>query len=516
VALRRVLALGIALALCGCASWSRTREEVVNPLHALLHRDYPQALEAMDPRALEALFRDSEAARPSRDLLALFGRVADARSHIDRVDLEADPPHPAWLNLRVEGEDAEGRPLVVFQDKQVTVARGPDGWRITSDHPDEIRRAPMPPVRFVDETLLRGLWFQHQAAEITDAQGRPQKFIYGSGAAAIDVDADGWDDVVLLRGRHIELFLNREGQFENASAEWGLGEMGEGILTAALPLDFDDDGRMDLFVGAELAQPLLLRNRGDGFELVPDSGIRTPERTINAVAADFDGDGLVDLYLANHQDVYHEAPDPPGAADNAEPDQLFLNAGDGRFRDATRESGIRNTGWALAPAAADYDGDGDVDLFVGNDFGPDRLFRNDGRAHFEEVSGQAGVDLPVASMSADWGDYDADGDLDLFVGGMFSGSGWVLEVPDFRIRRVPWVLDWMFRPYVREAVRSWFRGNRFYENQGDGTFLERAAESGAADNGWAWSSVWLDFDNDGLLDVYGANGFLSGPLKDDL
>jgi hypothetical protein len=99
---------------------------------------------------------------------------------------------------------------------------------------------------------------------------------------------------------------------------------------------------------------------------------------------------------------------------------------------------------------------------------------------------------------------------------MFSGSGWVLEVPDFRIRRVPWVLDWMFRPYVREAVRSWFRGNRFYENQGDGTFLERAAESGAADNGWAWSSVWLDFDNDGLLDVYGANGFLSGPLKDDL
>jgi hypothetical protein len=89
------------------------------------------------------------------------------------------------------------------------------------------------------------------------------------------------------------------------------------------------------------------------------------------------------------------------------------------------------------------------------------LFENDGRGNFEEVSGDVGIDQPVASMGADWGDYDADGDLDLFIGGMSSNAGWVLEAPGFEIRKVPRLVDWMFRPYVRDYVRGWFRGNRF-------------------------------------------------------
>ena len=81
---------------------------------------------------------------------------------------------------------------------------------------------------------------------------------------------------------------------------------------------------------------------------------------------------------------------------------------------------------------------------------------------------------------------------------------------------MPRVVDLLFRPYVRAAVRAWFRGNRFYENQGDGTFREIAVASGTENSGWAWGTVWLDFDNDGQLDLYGANGFLSGPVEDDL
>ena len=91
-----------------------------------------------------------------------------------------------------------------------------------------------------------------------------------------------------------------------------------------------------------------------------------------------------------------------------------------------------------------------------------------------------------------------------------------LEVPDFQIARVPRVVDFLFRPYVRDAVRAWFRGNRFYENLGDGTFREISAESGAQNSGWAWGTVFLDFDNDGRLDLYGANGFISGPNEDDV
>jgi hypothetical protein len=166
--------------------------------------------------------------------------------------------------------------------------------------------------------------------------------------------------------------------------------------------------------------------------------------------------------------------------------------------------------------AADYDLDGDIDLFVGNDFGVDRLYRNDGTGRFEEVSSKVGVDKPVASMSADWGDFDGDGDFDLFVGGMNSGSAWVLEAPSFRIKRVPLLLDLAFRPYVRAAVREWFRGNRFYENLGDGTFREVAHDTGTQNSGWAWGTVWLDFDNDGELDLYGSNGMVSGADEDDL
>jgi hypothetical protein len=396
------------------------------------------------------------------------------------------------------------------------LVRDPSGWRILEDDRSEVRIDPVPTAHFVDDTKLRGLWFQHQSRHIEDLHGEPQRFIYGSGVAASDIDGDGWVDVLLLSGDRIELFLNQRGTFVRESAAWGLGEPLPGVLTVVLPFDFDNDGRKDLFVGVEQSQSLLLRNVGGAFQRVEDWGIRTTERTISAVAADFDADGFLDLFLANHEDVFWNAPDPPGSADNAQPDQLLLNNGDGTFRDFTNEAGVGNTGWSLAPAAADYDGDGDIDLFVGNDFGRDTLYRNDGRAHFVEVAHAAGVDLPIASMSADWGDFDGDGDFDLFVGGMHSGSAWVLEAPGFQVKRVPWLIDWMFRPFVREAIRAWFRGNRFYENLGDGTFREISAGSGAENSGWAWGSVWLDFDNDGRLDVYSANGFISGPNEDDI
>jgi hypothetical protein len=512
--------LGVAalLAVGGCTSWPETRREVVDPIHALLHHHYADAISEGDEAALAELFAETVlpgAMEPTLALLAGFSRIEQTRVGIDRVDLEAEPVS-AWLDLVAEGIAPDGALRAVRQSKRVTLAREPGGWRIAGDEPGPLLEVPTPRAYFVDETTLRGLWFQHETREVVDPNGEPQRFIYGSGVAASDVNGDGWTDAILLAGDRIELFLNERGYFTKASREWGFGGSLDRVLTTALPFDFDNDGRRDLFVGAEGGPPLLFRNEGGRFRELPDAGLATPERTIAAVAADFDGDGFADLYLANHDDVYWNAPDPPGGAKNARPDQLFLNQGGRGFRDVSEAAGIDNRGWSLAPVAADYDGDGDVDLFVGNDFGLDVLYRNDGRARFEEVSREAGLDRPVAAMSADWGDFDGDGDLDLFVAGMRSGSGWVLEVPEFEVGRVPRLIDVMFRPYVREAIRSWFRGNRFYENLGDGTFREFAAESGAQDSGWGWSTVWLDFDNDGRLDLYGANGFLTGKLEDDV
>jgi hypothetical protein len=516
--------LALLSSALGCASgaaWQDTREQVIDPIHRLLHHTYPEAFVALDPAEFPPLFAagtDPETLAPTLELLATFSEVEHGTGFIDRVDLESEPVR-GWIRLRLEGKGKDGQPRVVRQQKEFALVREDAGWRIAADVPTPWREVPVPVAHFFDETLERGLWFQHEGRDKLDPSGEPRRYVYGSGIAAADVNGDGWDDLLLASGGRLDLFLNEEGHFRQASEAWGLGAalpVGDArILTAVVPADFDADGALDLFVAAEFGQPLLLLGDGKRFTSVADSGLETQERTISASVADFDGDGVLDLFLANHEDEYREAPDPPWSK-NAHPDQLFYGRGDGTFVEATRKAGIDNRGWSLTPIAVDYDADGDVDVFVGNDFGDDVLFANDGAGRFREVSGEIGLDRPVAAMGADWGDYDADGDLDLFVGGMSSNAAWVLETPDFEIRKVPALVDWMFRPYVREYVRAWFRGNRFYENQGDGTFIERAHELGVDAHGWSWATVWLDFDNDGRLDVYALNGFITGPLKDDL
>ena len=517
--LSRVFLLSALLSsLLGCVSWPQARREIVEPIHELLHHTWPDALVAGDAAAIEALFTTPDAAAESLALRAGFAEVKYAIGAIERVDLEVEPVR-GWVEIRLDGTAADdGRLRTVHQRREVTLARTAEGWSIASDRPQALREATAPASYFYDEARLRGLWFTHEEKPLLGLDGEPRRYVFGSGLAAVDLDENGYDDVLIASGGHVELFLNEKGYFTRASEAWGLGASaglaGPGIITAVVPADFDGDGDRDLFLGAEYAQPRLLRNDGGRFTPVAESGIATPERTIAATAADFDGDGRLDLFVANHEDVFREAPAMPNAR-NATRDQIFLGDGALGFTDATETFDLDNPGWSLSPAPADMDGDGDVDLFVGNDFGLDVLLRNDG-GRFAEISREAGVDRPVAAMGADWGDYDADGDLDLFVAGMASGSGWILEVPQFRLPGLAGAADLLFRPYVREAVRSWFRGNRLYENLGDGTFRERAAESGAAINGWGWAPVWLDFDNDGHLDLYAVNGFLSGPIKDDL
>jgi hypothetical protein len=253
-------------------------------------------------------------------------------------------------------------------------------------------------------------------------------------------------------------------------------------------LDYDGDGQRDLFV-VRFGSSRLLRNLGDGTfrDLTAEVGLDRYANAITAVAFDSDRDGDLDLAVGSYfgaVDVFDPAtprffPASFETADNGGGVSLWRNDG-GRFTDVTAAAGIALSGWTLDLGHADFDADGDQDLFVACDFGTDRLLVNRGDGGFaDRTAGAFGIDTKKG-MNAEWGDFDGDGRLDLYVSNITDD-------------------------YLRE-------GNFLWHNAGDGTFADVARETGTHDTGWGWGARFLDFDNDGHLDLYAANGWVSaGP-----
>jgi len=214
-------------------------------------------------------------------------------------------------------------------------------------------------------------------------------------------------------------------------------------------------------------------------------------------------------------------PRPSYDARNGVPGTLYRNRGDGTFEDVTDRAGVGSRGWDLAAAFGDYDGDGWPDLYVANEFGSNVLYRNEGDGTFTDRTTESGTADGGAGMGVAWGDADGDGDLDLYVSGMHANTGWALFHPDFPLP-VPWRfrLLGLFTDEVRrrseEFVDRLTRGSTLFRNDGDGTFADVSDEAGVRDAQWAWSAAFLDYDNDGDLDLYAANGFISGPVLDDV
>jgi hypothetical protein len=232
------------------------------------------------------------------------------------------------------------------------------------------------------------------------------------------------------------------------------------------------------------------------------------------LAADYDRDGDLDVFVTRMGDQENTPPDPNYQAENGLPDTLYRNDGDGTFTDVSVAAGVADPGWGLAAAWGDYDADGWPDLFVGNEFGPDKLFKNRGGGTFVNVAKEAGTADRGAAMGAAWGDVDNDGDLDLFVSNMFANSSWLLFHPDFP-RPVPWYLRF-FTERIRQVTHEITRGSSLFLNDGDGTFSDASDAAGVRDGQWGWGAEFLDYNDDGRLDIYATNGFVSGPLLDDV
>ena len=344
-----------------------------------------------------------------------------------------------------------------------------------------------------------------------NVSGDPQKrFIVsslGAGAGLIDYDQDGDLDIYFVNGAPLDdrtpgpglpnqLFRNEGNlRFTDQTAGAGVGDTGWGYGIAIA--DIDSDGFPDLYV-TNLGENVLYRNRGDGtFErLARAGGAPHPGFSASAAFLDAENDGDLDLVVLGYTADSIEALPLPGAAASCvwfglpvfcgpsglipAADGFFLNRGDGTFEDSTAESGISaaDAGYGLGVVTGDLDGDGDTDLYVANDSVPNHLFVNDGQGRFSEQALLAGtaynVDgLAQAGMGVDAGDFDEDGQLDLFVTNFSHDT------------------------------------NTAYRNAGGGFFEDSTTRNELRMPGWfylGWGTRFIDLDADGWLDLFVANG----------
>ncbi len=373
---------------------------------------------------------------------------------------------------------------------------------------DEVR-APL-----FEEIRAAGLSFEHfngMSGELYFPE------MMGAGVALLDYDGDGDLDLYFVQGHMLgpgktladatfappagvltdRLFRNDtqrvDGEtvwrFTDVTESAGINAAGYGMGVATG--DFDNDGDPDLYV-TNFGANQLWRNEGEGsfVEVTSEAGVDDPRWSVSAVFVDYDADGWLDLYVGNYVDFDYDTHKPCKSTTSAldycspqvfesEPDSLFRNLGDGRFEAVGAVSGVGSKpGASLGVVAADFDGDERVDLYVANDGMANFLWQNQGDGTFVDGAELAGAAVNMggsaeASMGVSADDFDADGDLDLFMTHL-----------------------------NRET-------NTLYVNDGRGWFEDRTTSSGLGEASFAYTgfgTVWFDYNLDGWSDLFIANG----------
>ena len=327
------------------------------------------------------------------------------------------------------------------------------------------------------------------------------------GLALGDLDGDQLEDLYVCRGGGLpnRLYLRlSDGRCREASKEAGLDVLD--LSRSALILDFDADGDQDLVLAGNSLT--VFANEGDMRFRVAG---RYPaiSNAMSLCAADFDGDGDLDLYACRYTSPETGSPQPYHDANNGPANVLLRNDGRLRFTDVTVKQGMDtgNRRFSYAASWEDYDNDGDQDLYVANDYGRNNLYRNDGGS-FVDVAAEVGVQDISAGMGVTWADYDRNGAMDVYVSNMFSSAG----------NRVTFQRN--FQEGVDESARVDFqrhaRGNSLFENSGDGSFQDVSQARAVTMGRWAWGSLFADLNSDGFEDLYVANGFLTNEISTDL
>ncbi|MEZ6004390.1 MAG: VCBS repeat-containing protein [Planctomycetota bacterium] len=333
------------------------------------------------------------------------------------------------------------------------------------------------------------------------------------GLAAGDIQGDGRPDLYVPMPSglpNLLLVQQPDGSVRDMAEEAGVAWLDD--TKGALLVDLDGDGHLDL---VSAMHHVLVLQRGDGqghFAIA--GGLPAPDEApfYSIAAGDVDGDGDLDLFGTRYVRTHYgdSIPIPMEDAQNGPSNHLFLNQGEFRFVDGTRAAGLDadNHRFSLAASFADVDGDGDLDLYVANDFGPNQLWVQESRGRFRDRARELGVQDQAAGMGVSWADYDGDGDLDLYVSNMFSSAG----------RRI--APQTGFAPGLDDSRRSGLMrhalGNSLWRQEADGHFSDQSDAAGVRVGRWAWGALFCDWNGDGRPDLYSPNGFMTGPGQGDL
>ena len=363
---------------------------------------------------------------------------------------------------------------------------------------------PSGPIEFTDVTAQAGIHFKHNSGAF-GKKYLPETL--GTGCAFLDYDNDGWQDILIVNSMdwpehktaksYLALYHNnQDGTFTDVTRQAGLAVEMYGIGVAVA--DFDNDGNDDIYITC-VGPNHLFRNLGGGkfADVTARAGVGDPGFSTSAVWFDYDNDGKLDLFVANYVDWSVEK-DQLCSLDGknksyctpqsykGQSSTLYHNKGNGTFENVTQRAGLSDpTSKSLGVALLDYNNDGWLDLIVANDTEPNKLYKNNGNGTFTDEAVTAGVAFSEAGtaragMGVDAGDFDGSGRQGIVVGN-----------------------------FTNESMA-------LYRNDGTGLFTDEAPNSGIGKmsaQSLTFAVFFFDYDLDGLLDVFAANGHVSDDIS---